>query len=105
MRLLNIVRFTVQQHGEMLNKLCEVLPSHAVVVRPRLVEQPFNKLDDLFAFDKTLVNEKAAMLVSTLIQLHRVNNAAFSKRRCYTLQGSSMNVYLHVMRFSLNEPE
>ncbi|CAN7945518.1 unnamed protein product, partial [Ixodes pacificus] len=69
LRLLNIVRFTVQQHGEMLNKLCEVLPSHAVVVRPRLVEQPFNKLDDLFAFDKTLVNEKAAMLVQEFREL------------------------------------
>ncbi|XP_040061776.1 uncharacterized protein LOC115326005 [Ixodes scapularis] len=69
LRLLNIVRFMVQQHGEMLNKLCEVLPSHAVVVRPRLVEQPFNKLDDLFAFDKTLVNEKAAMLVQEFREL------------------------------------
>ncbi|CAN7988821.1 unnamed protein product [Ixodes hexagonus] len=69
LRLLNIVRFTLQQHGEMLNKLCEVLPSHAVVVRPRLIERPFNKLDDLFAFDKTLVNEKAAMLVQEFREL------------------------------------
>lgn len=67
LRLLNIMRFTLQQHGEMLNKLCAILPVYAVIAHPSLVEQAFNTLPDLLAFEKELDEEKAPRLVSILL--------------------------------------
>ncbi|XP_040078488.1 uncharacterized protein LOC115324801 [Ixodes scapularis] len=54
----------IKQHGEMLNKLCAILPVHAVIAHPSLVEQALNTLPDLLAFEKELDEEKAPRLVT-----------------------------------------
>ncbi|XP_040070955.1 uncharacterized protein LOC115309409 [Ixodes scapularis] len=69
LRLLNIMRFTLQQHGEILNKLCATVPVHTVIAHPSLVEQAFNTLPDLLASEKELDEEKAPRLVHELKQL------------------------------------
>ncbi|XP_077505802.1 uncharacterized protein LOC144115334 [Amblyomma americanum] len=56
-RLLNILRFTQQQHGDMLNKLCEVLPSQAIITKPLLISEPFTSVDDLLKFNEKLDKE------------------------------------------------
>ncbi|CAN7948195.1 unnamed protein product [Ixodes pacificus] len=80
LRLLNIMRFTLQQHGEMLNKLCATLPVHAVIAHPSLVEQAFNTLPDLLAFEKELDEEKAPRLVHELKQLGGKTASKATKR-------------------------
>ncbi|KAM7282031.1 uncharacterized protein LOC115316529 [Ixodes scapularis] len=80
LRLLNIMRFTLQQHGEMLNKLCAILPVHAVIAHPSLVEQAFNTLPDLLAFEKELDEEKALRLVHELKQLGGKTASKATKR-------------------------
>ncbi|KAK8758705.1 hypothetical protein V5799_003663, partial [Amblyomma americanum] len=61
-RLLNILRFTQQQHGDMLNKLCEVLPSQAIITKPLLISEPFTSVDDLLKFNEKLDKENFALL-------------------------------------------
>ncbi|XP_070379305.1 uncharacterized protein [Dermacentor albipictus] len=80
LRLLNIIRFTQQQHGEMLNKLCEVLPAHAVITTLPLIDKPFDSLDRLLAFSEQLDKEKVAVLVRELMQLGGKNANAATKR-------------------------
>ncbi|XP_075534571.1 uncharacterized protein LOC142568576 [Dermacentor variabilis] len=80
LRLLNIIRFTQQQHGEMLNKLCEVLPAHAVITTSPLIDKPFDSLDRLLAFSEQLDKEKVAVLVRELMQLGGKNANAATKR-------------------------
>ncbi|CAN8020088.1 unnamed protein product [Ixodes persulcatus] len=80
LRLLYIMRFTLQQHGEMLNKLCAILPVHAVIAHPSLDEQVFNTLPDLLAFEKELDGEKAPRLVHELKQLGGKTASKATKR-------------------------
>ncbi|XP_065306239.1 uncharacterized protein [Dermacentor albipictus] len=80
LRLLNIIRFTQQQHGEMLNKLCEVLPAHAVITTLPLIDKPFDSLERLLAFSEQLDKEKVAVLVRELVQLGGKNANAATKR-------------------------
>ncbi|KAM7290711.1 hypothetical protein ISCGN_027308 [Ixodes scapularis] len=80
LRLLNIMRFTLQQHGEMLNKLCAILPVQSVIAHPSLVEQAFNTLPDLLAFEKELDEEKALRLVHELKQLGGKTASKATKR-------------------------
>ncbi|KAG0417142.1 hypothetical protein HPB47_005860 [Ixodes persulcatus] len=69
------MRFTLQQHGEMLNKHCAILLVYAVIAHPSLVEQAFNTLPDLLAFEKELDEEKAPRLVDLGQGIHVTANA------------------------------
>ncbi|KAM7312887.1 protein ECT2 [Ixodes scapularis] len=65
----------------MLNKLCTILSVHAVIAHPSLVEQAFNTLPDLLAFEKKLDEEKAPRLVHELKQLGGKNASKATKRK------------------------
>lgn len=69
LHLLNVIWFTLQQHGDMLNQLCEVIPPRAVVTSAPMVERPFTVLDDLRTFDEHLEKDKAGALVQELMKL------------------------------------
>ncbi|XP_077512760.1 uncharacterized protein LOC144123921 [Amblyomma americanum] len=79
-RLLNILHFTQQQHGDMLNKLCEVLPSQAIITKPLLISEPFTSVDDLLKFNEKLDKENFALLVRELVQLGGKNSNVAAKR-------------------------
>lgn len=80
LRLLNVIRFTLQQHGDMLNQLCEVIPQRAIVTCAPMVERPFTALDDLRAFDECLDKDKAGVLVQELIKLGGKDSRTAARR-------------------------
>ncbi|XP_049512095.1 uncharacterized protein LOC125947481 [Dermacentor silvarum] len=69
LRLLNTIRFMLQQQAESINKLCEMLPSAAVTTCTPLVNQPFNCLQELLDFDAKLTRETTSTLVREFMQL------------------------------------
>ncbi|KAL1466264.1 hypothetical protein MTO96_042858, partial [Rhipicephalus appendiculatus] len=69
LRLLNTIRFMLQQQADSINRLCEMLPSAPAVTCTPLVVQPFNSLQELFDFDAKLTRETTTTLVREFMQL------------------------------------
>ncbi|XP_075556512.1 uncharacterized protein LOC142588555 [Dermacentor variabilis] len=62
LRLLNIVRFTQQHHGDLLEKLCNMYIKQPLGGTDLRIECPFRSLEDFMAFDESLDKEKTASL-------------------------------------------
>ncbi|KAL1445506.1 hypothetical protein MTO96_044980, partial [Rhipicephalus appendiculatus] len=65
-RLLNILRYMIQQQGEVLNMIVKAPSFHlsGAVCTP-LIEQPFSSLEELLAFDEKLDREASNTLKRT----------------------------------------
>ncbi|XP_037500877.2 uncharacterized protein LOC119374767 [Rhipicephalus sanguineus] len=80
LRLLNILRFTQQHHGDLLQNLCDQSARQPLTSSPPLIERPFNSVDDLMHFDAKLDKEKTESLVREFIDLGGRNVSAATKR-------------------------
>ncbi|KAL1466562.1 hypothetical protein MTO96_026578 [Rhipicephalus appendiculatus] len=61
-RLLNTVRFMLYQHGDLLNKLCETVPSTTMSRHKVLISEPFSEMKQLLDFDEALNNKKEILV-------------------------------------------
>lgn len=69
-RLLNILRYMLQQQGEVLNTIVKTLSSLSVApCAAPVIEQPFSSLEELLAFDEKLDKEASNTLVNEFVQL------------------------------------
>ncbi|KAH7971752.1 hypothetical protein HPB52_002460 [Rhipicephalus sanguineus] len=69
-RLLNIIRYMLQQQGEVLNTIVKTLSSLSVApCAAPVIDQPFSSLEELLAFDEKLDNEASNALVNDFVQL------------------------------------
>nr|XP_054922712.1 uncharacterized protein LOC129382594 [Dermacentor andersoni] len=72
-RLLNILRYMLQQQGEMLNMIFKTLSSKlsstSVTPCTALIEQPFSCLEELLGFDEKMDRETSNALVNEFTQL------------------------------------
>ncbi|KAL1416276.1 hypothetical protein MTO96_028109 [Rhipicephalus appendiculatus] len=68
-RLLNTVRFMLHQHGDLLNKLCETVPSTTMSRHKVLISEPFSEMKQLLDFDEALNNKKKEILVHEFSRL------------------------------------
>ncbi|KAL1469884.1 hypothetical protein MTO96_040801 [Rhipicephalus appendiculatus] len=68
-RLLNTVRFMLHQHGDLLNKLCETVPSTTMSRHKVLISEPFSEMKQLLDFDEGLNNKKKEILVHEFSRL------------------------------------
>ncbi|XP_054920056.1 uncharacterized protein [Dermacentor andersoni] len=99
LRLLNIVRFTQQHHGDLLEKLCNMYVKQPLGGTGPLIECPFRSLEDFMAFDESLDKEKTASLVREFTDLGGRNASAATKRiLAYTLHDDLATLFSWVGR-------
>ncbi|XP_037499907.1 uncharacterized protein LOC119373913 [Rhipicephalus sanguineus] len=69
LRLLNTLRFMLEQQADTLNKLCDMLPTSSVTECAELLGHPLSSLEELQEFDDKLDAGKFKILVHELAQL------------------------------------
>ncbi|XP_065309830.2 uncharacterized protein [Dermacentor albipictus] len=69
LRLLNTLRFMLEQQADTLNKLCDMLPTSSVTECADLLSHPLSSLEELQEFDDKLDAGKFKILVHELTQL------------------------------------
>lgn len=66
LRLLNTLRFMLEQQADTLNKLCDMLPTSSVTECAELLGHPLSSLEELQEFDDKLDAGKFKILVRGL---------------------------------------
>ncbi|KAH7946667.1 hypothetical protein HPB52_003161 [Rhipicephalus sanguineus] len=65
LRLLNTLRFMLEQQADTLNKLCDMLPTSSVTECAELLGHPLSSLEELQEFDDKLDAGKFKILILT----------------------------------------